>query len=457
MSSRRRNLLDHLLVDTDSCVCIIDAKRRVRFFSPGMASWTGWPASQIEGLSCDSPDAEKTTAADLLAAAFNPTTASWQGQTQLWRGVLPTASGGVVRSEFCSIPISSASGQIERVVVLRTNRDSGSEHIFEHSPGQQLHAEVAALRADFRNRYGWNSFIGADHSMVRARQLAGLLKNSDCHFTVTGNPGTGRRHLAQCVHTGGPAGDSSFVPVCCSLLSTDAIYNALRQIQSFSAEQTGSHEYPGLLVLVDVERVPREVQQWLLKQRSVFPSVRIAATSSVPLERVVAEGWMLDEFHQLIAPIEIFLPPLHRRGRDVLLLAHAFIQNNRRQHQTVPVELSRKVAEKILEYQWPGNVRELQQVIHDACRSCTGNVIGVEDLSFAFRAGMEAQRVAPDSAKPFQSLDELLRTAERRIMETTLASCGGNKAEAARRLGLTRPSFYRRLKAIGIGQDKNPS
>ncbi|MCH2202958.1 MAG: sigma 54-interacting transcriptional regulator [Fuerstiella sp.] len=454
MSSRRRNLLDHVLIDTDSCLCIIDTKRRIRFFSPGMESWTGWPASQIEGLSCDGPGAETTTAADLLAAAFNPTTASWKGQTQLWQAVLPTADGEIVRSEFCSIPISNTSGQIERVVILRTNRDSRSESHSDHSTSQQLHAEVAALRADFRTRHSWGSFIGADRSIARARQLAGLLKNSDCHFTVTGDSGTGRRHLAQCIHVGRPVADSSFVPVSCDLLSTKEFYDIFRELQNISEEHARSHEHLGLLVLVDVDRMPREVQQWLLDQRTVAHSIRMAATSSVPLERVVAEGWMIDEFQQLIAPIEIMLPPLHQRGHDVLLLAHEFVQQNRRLNRTVAIELSQEVAEKFLAYQWPGNIRELQQVIHDACQTCTVDIIGVEDLSFAFRAGMEAQSVAPDSAKPFRSLDELIRSAEQRIVEATLASCGGNKTEAARRLGLTRPSFYRRLKAIEVAKTR---
>ena len=215
MNARRRNLLDQILVASDSCLCIVDAKHRVRFFSPGMEAWTGWSATDIEGLSCDGLTVEKTTPADLLAAAFNPTTASWKGQVQLWQAVLPTAAGGVVRSEFCSIPLCNESGQIERVLMIRTNRTTVSETQLDHSIGQQLHAEVAALRADFRARHDWNSFIGADASLGSVRQLAELLQNSDCYFSITGNPGTGRRHLARCIHVGGHTAESSFVPIYC--------------------------------------------------------------------------------------------------------------------------------------------------------------------------------------------------------------------------------------------------
>ncbi len=453
MNSRRRNLLDQILVVSDSCLCIVDARRRMRFFSPGMEAWTGWSAADIEGLSCEGLAVEKAAPADLLAAAFNPGTASWKGQVQLWRAVLPTASGGVVRSQFCSIPLCSESGQVERVLMVRADGTSVPGTQSDHLVAQQLHAEVAALRADFRTRYDWDSFIGADASLTRVRPLAALLKDADCYFSIAGNSGTGRRHLAKCIHVGGRAAESSCVLVYCDLLSTQALFDALRQLQTMVAERAGAHERPGLLLLVDVDRLPREVQQWLLDQSPNSDSVRLAATTSVPLERVVADGWMLVEFQQMIAPVEIILPPLHGRGNDVLLLAHEFIQQNRRLNRTTAVELAQDVASQLLTYQWPGNVRELREVIYDACQNCTGKVIRIEDMSFAFRAGMDAQGAAPGRSQPFQSLNDLLRTTERRIVEATLTACGGNKAEVARRLGLTRPSFYRRLKTLGLSRD----
>ncbi len=328
----------------------------------------------------------------------------------------------------------------------------------DHSVSQQLHAEVAALRADFRHRYAWDSFIGADSALQPVRQLADLLTNSACHFNIAGESGSGRRHLARCIHVGGQDAESSFVPVECDLLSTEALYDVLRELRRVNAAQAGSHEHPGLLLLVDVERMPREVQQWLLEQQIEQAAVRLASTSRVPLDQVVADGWMLPEFRQWVAPVEIRLPPLHVRNSDVLLLAHEFLQQNRRLSQSSATELSQEVAAELLSYHWPGNVRELKHVIHSACGSCSGEVIEREDLPFAFRAGMDAQAVTPESAQPSQSLEELLSSAERRIISATLAACRGNKAEAARRLGLTRPSFYRRLRTLGLSEtDQQPA
>jgi DNA-binding NtrC family response regulator len=262
--------------------------------------------------------------------------------------------------------------------------------------------------------------------------------------------------LAECIHVGSREAESSFVPVYCDLLSTEALYDALRNLQRMAADHSGAHEHPGMLLLIDVDRMPREVQQWLLDQLANYHSVRLASTSSVPLTNVVAEGWMLADFQQLIAPIEINLPPLHVRGQDVLLLALEFIQLNRRLNRTTAVELNQEAAAELLAYHWPGNVRELQRVIHESCESCSGDVISTEDLPFAFRAGMDAQAMAPAVTKPFESLDKLMQSAERQIIEATLVACSGNKTEVARRLGLTRPSLYRRLKSLGLGEDEPP-
>jgi len=359
-------------------------------------------------------------------------------------------NGGAVRAEFCSVPLSGNSGQVERVLTVRVDRGvtdaSGSDPVM----GQQLHAEVAALRADFRHRRGWESFISADESMSTPLQLADLLRNSESNFNICGESGTGRRHLAECIHVAGQNADSTCVPIECDLLSTEKLYDSLRELRRMANEHSAVHSRPGLLLLVGVDRLPREVQQWILEHMAEQGPVRIAGTSSVPLHQIVQQGWMLPEFRRLIAPVEIVLPRLHLRGKDVLLLAHEILQKNRRLLQTTPQELSAEVGTALSNYQWPGNVRELQQVIHDACEASCGDVIRIDELPFAFRAGVDAQLMAPATEPPVQSLDDILNGAERRILEATLKSCGNNKTEVARRLGLTRPSLYRRLRSLGL-------
>lgn len=448
MSGKRRNLLDQILVSSISCLCIVDARRRIRFFSPGMEAWTGWSARTIEGLSCDGLAAKKNNPSDLLAAAFNPATACWQGDVTFWRAVLPAQNGELLQSDFCSVPLCNDAGQVERVVALRI--DQLPSATTELPPGQQLHAEIAALRADFRHRRGWDYFLGEHPSMTQVRQLAGLLEASRCHFTIHGEAGTGRRHLAECIHAAGHDAELTCVPVDCDLLSPENLYDALQQLQHMAAEHSGTHEHPGLLLLLNVHRMPREVQQWLLDHATDHGPVRLASTSDAVLESVEQEGWMLPRFRELIGPVQISLPRLHDRGHDVLLLAQEFIHRNRRLRDTSAQEVSQETAEQLLSYRWPGNIRELEQLIHDACDVCNGAVIEPDHLSFAFRSGVEAQKLSSAGMAAVQSLDALLKDTERRILQATLECCGQNKAETARRLGLTRPALYRRLKSHGL-------
>ena len=445
---RRRNLIDHVLAETATCVCIVDIRRRIRFFSPGMEQWTGWPASKIEGLSCDAPT-DEATAADLLASALNPPQSAWQGDVHVWEAVLPTASDRVVQATFCMLPVAGRSGQIESIVIMRTRAVSAAAVALPVPLAQRLHAEIAALRNDFRKRGRWDSFLGNSEALTSVRQLAEMLRHSFSNFNIVGPPGSGRRHLARCIHAEGRDAEYSFVPVYCDLLTTADLYEVIRGISKTARTGTAAHDKTGLLLFVDIDRIPREVQQWVL-DRPADESIRVAGTSSVSLQDVVDEGWMLSEFQRRIAPVEIQLPSLHERDDDVLLLTHEFIQENRRLRNTTPRELSAEVAELFRTYRWPGNVREVRQIIHDACDACPGNVIRPDDLPFAFRAGMEAQSLTPATSQPSESLDTIMQNAEREILQRTMAACNGNKAETAHRLGLTRPSLYRRLASLGL-------
>tara|TARA_B100001939_G_C16781800_1_gene547339 strand:- start:490 stop:849 length:360 start_codon:yes stop_codon:yes gene_type:complete len=119
--------------------------------------------------------------------------------------------------------------------------------------------------------------------------------------------------------------------------------------------------------------------------------------------------------------------------------------------------MSDEFVQKLQFYRWPGNIRELRQVISEACQNSFSSVLEPDDLPFSFRAGMQSQQL-PDLPSPaVTSLEELLRRFERDVLTQTLEACSGNKAEAARRLGMTRPRLYRRLRSLGMEDDDDES
>ncbi len=450
---RRRNLVDAVLANSASAVCVLDADGRVRFFSPGMQQQTQWPPEKVEGLICELAVAPDAKPVDLLTSALAPPASVLQGHIHFAEAILPQASRGTVRTRLCHIPIEDEAGVVTRIVVLSSLLAAGLDDASTtRQLTQSLHAEITALRLDFRNRFGMTSFLGRDPAIQRAVAQAELLKDADCGFTIIGPPGSGRRHLAKTIHVSGHHSEDAIVPLHCQLLSSEQLFTTLRQLtKRRDAETGGGHHQVGTILFVDADRIPREVQYWLLENRhTAAAGIRLAATSEVPLLQPEQEGWILSEFRQLLSTVEILLPTLHARGDDVLLLAQHFIEDSRRLQNTSAEALSDTVARELAAYRWPGNVRELRQVIYEACQSCFGEVLEVADLPFSFRVGMEAQRRPAPLPAAVQSLEEMLVKFETEVLRRALASCDGNKAEAARRLGLTRPKLYRRLKTLGM-------
>lgn len=162
----------------------------------------------------------------------------------------------------------------------------------------------------------------------------------------------------------------------------------------------------------------------------------------------------MPELASALTTVHIHLPTLHSRGDDVLLLSQQFIDECRRDRRSPAEGLSEEVCQHFLRYRWPGQVRELRNTIDSACRSAASDRLQLGDLPMGFRVGQEAQRQsAATSVEPY-SLEERLQKIEVELIEGMLAGCKGNKTEAARRLGLTRPKLYRRMKLLGLATDE---
>lgn len=450
---RKRNLMDAVLTDSASPVCILDADRKLRHFSPGMESRTGWSADRVEGLICDPSVPDVPTPIDLLISALAPAVDVLTGQAQSVPAVLPTATGGLWKTRLTFLPILDADNSVVRVLVVST--DEQQANLPEVSLSQKLHAEITALRLEFRRRFADHSFIGNCAPIRKALAQAELLKDSRHGFSIVGPPGSGKRHLAKLIHVSGKQQELSFVTLDCRLLTADQLLDTLRELQRLTADRTSAnHQRTGTLVFLDVDRCPREVQQWLLEHlEDEDVDIRFVGASQQPLQIAQDEGWLIPAFTELFSTLQVQLPPLHERGDDINLVAQHFVEDCRRSLETSAESLSAEVLAELQFYRWPGNVKELRQVIVDACQNSFDAVLKLEDLPFAFRAGQEAQQMPSLPEETELSLEQILMKFETDVLLKTLEACRGNKADAARRLGMTRPKLYRRLKTLGIETD----
>src|SRR5262249_49364591 len=151
----------------------------------------------------------------------------------------------------------------------------------------------------------------------------------------------------------------------------------------------------------------------------------------------VAQGQFRQDLYYRINVFDIRIPPLRERGQDILLLADSFLEECAQRQGCPPVQLTPKAEAALLAYPWPGNVRELRNVIERASIVCEGPFIDSEHLSLAVR----------DEMPPPGAAD--LGMLERQAITLALRQVGGNKARAAKQLGISRTQLYSRLRKHG--------
>ena len=452
-AKRRRNLLDAVLDESVSQICVLDGDRRIRYFSVGMEQATGWKSTDVEGLVCELSAPGSSSSTDLLTSSLAPAVEVFAGRTLTVASVLPKSNGSAWQTMLTYLPVLDRDQQVVRIVISANGKSIPDAS--QESMTQRLHAEITAIRLKTRKRFSEASYIGNCNQIQRALDQADLLKNSDVGYSIVGPSGCGRQHLARLIHVGGQQADHSFAAIECRLLTLDSMRDTLRRLRRVADGQVrSSHQKTGTLALIDADYCPREIQTWLLKNvASEQHEIRLAAISSGPLEAAEQNEWLIPEFRDLLSAVQIRLPSLHHRGEDLDLLAQHFVEQSQRTQQTSAEAISPEVFRQFRFYRWPGNVRELRQVVFAACEACFEKVVAVQHLPFSFRAGIEAQDM-PHAAEPeHQSLEDMLEAFESEVLLKTLAACDGNKADAARRLGMTRPRLYRRLKTLGLATE----
>ncbi|MCS6901620.1 MAG: sigma 54-interacting transcriptional regulator, partial [Polyangiaceae bacterium] len=182
-------------------------------------------------------------------------------------------------------------------------------------------------------------------------------------------------------------------------------------------------------------------------RETVQVDVRILTATHRDLVAEVAQGSFRQDLFYRLRVVEITLPPLRERGsREIEALARHFLGIYARRHQRPRLDLSPAALSALFQHRWPGNVRELEHSIERAVVLCDGPTIHPEHLGL-LALPSEAPTSEDGVLLPYGlSLDE----ATQRYIKATLARCGGNQSEAARRLGVGRNTLARRKERMGI-------
>jgi DNA-binding NtrC family response regulator len=332
-----------------------------------------------------------------------------------------------------------------------------------------LREEVRRLRQTVRDLQSFGALVGESAAMKRLYEMLGRVAETDASVLVTGESGTGKELVAQALHDRGRRQRGPFVAVNCAampetLLESELFGHARGAFTDAKVGRTGLFVQAsgGTLFLDEIGELPLGLQPKLLRalqQRTVRPvgsdtevpfDVRLVAATNVDLEAAVEAGRFREDLFFRIHVISVEVPPLRMRGNDVLLLAQRFVEEFAKHNDKRVSAITSAAAEKLLAYGWPGNVRELRNCIERAVALTQYEQITVEDLPEKLRAAKRGQMVVvSDDATDVVPLEEV----ERRYILRVLDAAGGNKASAARLLGLDRKTLYRKLERWGEAAD----
>jgi len=307
------------------------------------------------------------------------------------------------------------------------------------------------------------SIVGKSACMMEVFKLIGRLSVSDVPVLISGESGTGKELVAKALHRYSSHAGGPFVTVDCA-----GIPESLFEAELFGYERgafTGSvNAKPGRLEITaggtlfidEVGNIPLSIQSKLLRslqekttQRlgsnmAIKWDARILAATNADLKRLVANGKFREDLFFRLSGGEITVPPLRDRAEDIILLTVHFLAGLGA--MGAGARLSDETVAALKAYPWPGNVRELEHAISHAAALARGGVISVEDLPEKVRTGAERPEAGgPGEARGGLSMDEMKRAH----VKKTLAECGGNKAVAARKLGIDRKTLNSLLREAG--------
>jgi two-component system response regulator HydG len=332
---------------------------------------------------------------------------------------------------------------------------------------QRLRRRNTELEAQLDERYGFDRIIGRSEAMQAMFRTLKQVAPTDVTVLITGESGTGKELVARALHQNSRRRNAPFVALNCaalpeSLLESELFGHERGSFTGATARKLGHIEYAqgGTLFLDEVGDMPVSTQVKLLRvleareitrvgSSVVVPvDIRVIAATNQKLPELVAQRRFREDLYFRLKVVTIELPPLRERVSDVSLLVEAFVKELAERHGTHVRGVSPEVMRVLQAQRWPGNVRELRNTVENMVVTGMHEVLQVSDLPSSLRSEAGA------AAAPARRADSLAgRTAadvEKEHIQATLESVAGNRAKAARLMGIGERTLYRKLKEYGL-------
>lgn len=314
------------------------------------------------------------------------------------------------------------------------------------------------LEADINKPF--KDIIGDSQAMQNVFSIIDKVAGTDANVLILGENGTGKELVARAIHQRSLRKDNVFVGV-----DMGAITETLFESELFGHkkgaftdakdDRAGRFEvaHGGSLFLDEIGNLSMPLQSKLLtaiqrrevtrigSNKSVPIDIRLICATNMPVYEMVAENTFRQDLLYRINTVEIHLPPLRDRQDDINLLTDHFVKVYCEKYRKPPKKVAASTYKKLQKYSWPGNIRELQHAIERAIIMSEGNNLTPDDFFFL------VQKIdsGTDAVDNF-NLDEV----EKNVITKAINKHSGNISKAAKELGLTRASLYRRLEKHGL-------
>src|SRR5690349_17328021 len=336
--------------------------------------------------------------------------------------------------------------------------------------------EVAALRQENEARkrtLGGDSetfgMIGRDAKMTQIFETIRTAAPSDASVLIEGESGTGKELIASAFHTQSQRADGPFIRINCAAIPHELIESELfgykkGAFTGADRDKRGLIEASnnGTLLLDEIAEMPTHLQTKLLRvlqerrlrrlgdEREIDVNFRLVSATNRNTLALIDEGFLRKDLYFRISTIKLKVPPLRERLDDVPLIANRFLVRFNEQYGKNIRDISPETISRLVRYDWPGNIRQLESVIERAVLFCSGTELLPSCLPEEFQTRSTSSTFVIPPLVPMEEI-------EREAILQTLERTAGNVKKSAQILRFPRPTFYRKLKKLGIKVERRDS
>jgi len=431
-------------------VLVVDPRGKIIAVNPAGERLTGYSQAELVGQSCRMLDC---TGCDIYA----------KGPAERWCGLY---AKGDVRAKKCLITSKDhrTVNIIKNATVLRDAAGEiigAVETLTDMSEIVRQQQEITSLKKTLHLDEGYYGMLGKSPIMLSLYESIENVALTESPVMIFGESGTGKELAARAIHEASPRKEKPFIKVNCAALNENLLESELfghtrgaytgaerNRIGRFEASHGGS------IFLDEIGDIPLSTQVKLLRvleekevervgdHKPIKVDVRIISATNKNLENLIQTGGFREDLYFRINVFPMQCPPLRERREDIPLIVQQFIRANNVKAGKKILGLAPEALEKLTAYRWPGNVRELRNAIEYAFVLCPSGGIGIQHLPPKI-AGTRPECPEPSYSSPAND-------NKRDFLVDVLKKTGGNQSEAARILGVSRVTVWKRIKKYGI-------